>query len=411
MTADINRRTFLKAASTAALMPTIASLTTHPTGATEMTITPFKIAISEQQIDDLKVRIEGVRWPHATTDDWSRGQPVSFIKGLADQWLKDFDWRKWEATLNAYPQFLTEIDGQTIHFLHIKSPEPNAFPLILTHGWPSSVLEFIDVIGPLSDPRAHGLDPKLAFDLVIPSVPGYAFSSPLAAPGWDTARVARAWDALMKRLGYDRYGAQGGDIGALVSKELGALKPEGLAGVHLQQVFAFPAGAEGEMEKLTPFELEGFANFDSFEKYNGYQLIQNKRPGTLAYGLVDSPVAQMAWNTELFFGFEGQGAAGGVDRDRYLAHASIYWFTGTGGSAANIYYEDTQSGSGYREVRNDTPTGVAVFPWDYRSVRSFAERANNIVHWTEMPRGGHFAACDAPDLLVEDIRTFFAKVI
>lgn len=373
-------------------------------------ITPFKVAVSDEAIADLNERLTMARFPHATTSDWSRGQPVGFIKELAEQWLNRFDWRKWEARLNAYPQFVTEIDGQTIHFLHIKSKETNALPLVLTHGWPSSVLEFLDVIGPLSDPHAHGRDPNLAFDLVIPSLPGYGWSTPLNAAGWDTARVARAWDTLMKRLGYTRYGAQGGDVGALVGKELGILKPEGLVGTHLQQVFAFPIGAPGEMERLTPFETEGFANLDMFQKYNGYQDIQSKRPGTLAYGLVDSPVGQLAWNTELFFGFEGQGA-GVVDRDLYLAHASIYWFTASGGSAANIYLEDARSGSGYREVRNDTPTGVAVFPWDFRSVRSFAERANNIVHWTEMPRGGHFAATDAPDLLVQDIRAFFGKLV
>ena len=372
-------------------------------------ITPFKITISDAQIDDLKVRLEGARWPIDPSTDWSHGQPVSFIKELADQWLLRFDWRQHEADLNRYPQFLTEIDGQTIHFLHVKSPEPNAFPLILTHGWPSTFYEFFDVIGPLSDPRAHGLDPSLAFDLVIPSVPGYGFSAPLAATGWDSARTAKAWDQLMKRLGYQRYGAQGGDVGALISKELGCLNPEGLVGVHLQQIFAFPKGTPGEMDKLTPFEREGFANLDGFLKYNGYQVIQQKRPGTLAYGLVDSPVAQLAWNAELFFGFEGQGAAF-VDRDKYLTHVSIYWFTGTGGTAGNIYLEDARSGAGYREAKNDTPTGVAVFPWDYRSVRSFAERANNIVHWTEMPRGGHFAATDAPDLLVGDIRKFFGAL-
>jgi pimeloyl-ACP methyl ester carboxylesterase len=375
-----------------------------------MSITPFKVEVSDDAIADLKERLTMARWPHATTTDWSRGQPVGFIRELADQWLNRFDWRAWETRLNAYPQFLTEIDGQTIHFLHIRSKEPGALPLILTHGWPSSVIEFFEVIGPLSDPRAHGLDPAQAFDLVIPSLPGYGWSTPLASPGWDTARVARTWDTLMRRLGYTRYGAQGGDIGSLVGKELGILAPEGLVGTHLQQIFAFPTGAPGEMEKLTPFEKEGFANLDKFSGYNGYQDIQSKRPGTLGYGLVDSPVGQLAWNTELFFGFEGEGVPY-VDRDRYLAHVSIYWFTASGGSAGNIYLEDVRSGSGYREARNVTPTGVAVFPWDFRSVRSFAERANNIVHWTEMPRGGHFAATDAPDLLIEDIRAFFGGLV
>ena len=374
-----------------------------------MQFTPFTVAISDAAIDDLKARLEGTRWPAATTTDWSRGQPVPFINELASRWLKTYDWRAHEAKLNAWPQFTTVIDGQTIHFLHVKSKEPNAFPLILTHGWPSTIYEFIDVIGPLTDPRAHGLDPKLAFDLVIPSIPGYGFSSPLTAPGWDSARTARAWAALMQGLGYTRYGAQGGDLGALISKEMGLLHPDGLAGVHLQQIFAFPHGAPGEMDKLTPFEREGFANLDKFQKYSGYQPIQQKRPATLGYGLVDSPAALLAWNAELFFGFEGEGARF-VDRDKYLTHASIYWFTGTGGSAANIYYEDAQTGAGYREDWNATPTGVSVFPWDFRSMRSFAERGNNIVYWKEMGKGGHFAAMDVPELFVDELRQFFGQV-
>ena len=373
-----------------------------------MQFTPFAINISDAAIDDLRARLEGTRWPAATTTDWSHGQPVPFIRELSEQWRKSYDWRAHETRLNAYPQFLTEIDGQTIHFLHVKSKETGACPLILTHGWPTSVYEFIDVIGPLTDPRAHGLDPAVAFDLVIPSIPGYGFS-PLSGPGWDSARIAKAWDALMKGLGYARYGAQGGDLGALISKELGLLAPEGLAGVHLQQIFAFPQGKPGEMETLTPFELEGFKNLDKFQKYSGYQPIQQKRPGTLGFGLVDSPAAVLAWNAELFFGFEGEGAQY-VDRDKYLTHASIYWFTATGGSAANEYFEDAQSGAGYREDWNKTPTGVSVFPWDFRSVRSFAERGNNIVYWNEMEQGGHFAAMDVPELFVGELRTFFGQV-
>lgn len=371
-------------------------------------ITPFQIAIEEAQLTDLRERLTMTRWPASVADDWSHGQPVRFIRELAEQWLH-FDWRAREAELNRYPHYLTEIDGQRIHFVHVRSKEPDALPLILTHGWPSTFYEYYPVIGLLTDPRAHGLDPKLSFDVVIPSVPGYGFSSPLTDPGWDSARTAKAWDTLMKRLGYARYGAQGGDVGALITKELGTLGPDGLAGVHLQQIFAFPNGTPGEMEKLTPFERDGFANLDKFQKYSGYQPIQQKRPATLGYGLVDSPVALLAWNAELFFGFEGEGAQY-IDRERYLTHVSIYWFTGTGSSAANIYFEDAQTGAGYREARNETPTGVSVFPWDFRSVRSFAERANNIVHWTEMERGGHFAATDAPELLVGDMRRFFGSL-
>jgi pimeloyl-ACP methyl ester carboxylesterase len=373
-------------------------------------VKPFKIEISDDAITDLRTRLAQMRWPAEVTADWSRGQPVSLIAELTRQWQTDYDWRKHEAELNRYPQFITEIDGQRIHFLHIRSSEPDAFPLILSHGWPGSFVEFLDLIGPLTEPKAQGREGARAFDLVIPSLPGFGFSSPLSGPGWDSARTARAWDTLMTGLGYEFYGAHGGDAGALVGRELGILAPPGLTGTHLLQIFAFPTGEPGEMEKLSPFEMEGMANLASFEKYGGYQAIQSKRPATLAFALVDSPVGQLAWNAELWFGFEGGGVEH-VDRDRYLTHNAIYWFTGTGGSAANVYFEDTQTGAGYRELQNPTPTGVAVFPNDFRSVRSFAERSNNIVHWTEMPRGGHFAASDAPDLLAEDIRSFFTKLL
>jgi epoxide hydrolase len=375
-----------------------------------MTITPFKIAIDDAQVDDLKQRLRMTRFPTTFSSDWSAGQPVHFIRELVDQWLNEYDWREWEARLNAYPQFLTEIDGQTIHFLHVRSPEPDAIPLVLTHGWPSSFVEFLPIIGPLTDPRAHGKAGAQAFHLVIPSLPGYGFSTPLAGPGWESVRTAAAWDVLMKRLGYDRYGAQGGDGGALVSRELAILNPEGLIGVHLQQVFAFPSGAPGEMDKLSPFELAGFANLEKFQKHNGYADIQAKRPGTLAYGLVDSPVAQLAWNSELFFGFEGEAAAT-YDRALFLTNTALYWFTSSGSGQGNFFLESGKTGGGYREIPTPVPTAVASFPNDFRSVRSFVERSfSNIVQWTEMEIGGHFATSDAADALVADIRSFFSRV-
>ncbi len=375
-----------------------------------LSIEPFKIQIPDAAIADLNDRLAKARFPYAITDDWSRGQPLKLVKALTEQWRDSYDWRAHEAELNRFPHFMTEIDGQPIHFMHIKSPVPDALPLILSHGWPGSFVEFLDVIGPLTDPKAHGLDESIAFHLVIPSLPGFGFSSPMTSTGWDSARTAQTWDKLMKGLGYERYGAHGGDAGALATRELGILAPDGLVGVHMLQIFAFPSGAPDEMSKLTPFEMEGMGNLANFEKYGGYQAIQSKRPGTLAFGLVDSPVGQLAWNAELWFGFEGTGVDH-VDRERYLTTNAIYWFTGTSGSAANVYYEDTQTGAGYREINNPTPTGVAVFPEDFRSVRSFAERSNNIVHWTEMPRGGHFAASETPDLLIEDIRTFFGGLV
>lgn len=373
-------------------------------------IHPFRIEIAESQIDDLRARLAATRWPQPVVRDFSHGQAVSLVRELADYWRDGFDWRAQEARLNALPQFTTEIDGQTLHFIHVKSPEADAFPLILTHGWPSSPAEYLDLIGPLTDPRGHGRNDAPAFDLVIPSVPGMGLSSPLAAAGWDAARTAAAWDTLMKRLGYERYGAQGGDVGALVAREMGILAPEGLAGVHVQQIFAFPAGSPDEMQDLTPFEMAGFERLDYFRKYAGYVDIQSKRPGTLAFGLVDSPAALLAWNAELFFGFEGERAAE-VDRDRFLTHLSLYWFTGTGGQAAEMYFANAASGAGYRDLPNHTPTAVAVFPDDFRSVRSFAARSHTrLLQWTEMPRGGHFANETDPQLVVDDLRRFFGAL-
>jgi pimeloyl-ACP methyl ester carboxylesterase len=367
-------------------------------------ITPFRIAISDTQIADLKERLAMTRWPAEVTDDWSRGQPVRFIKSLADQWLNRFDWRQHEARLNRLPQFTTEIDGQTIHFVHVRSPQPNAFPLVLTHGWPATFLEYEAVIEPLTNPASGQ-----AFDVVIPSLPGFGFSTPLASPGWDSARVAKAWDVLMKRLGYDRYGFVGNDVGSFVGKEIGVQAPAGLAGVHVQQIFAFPAD-QADWGKMDAFEAAGMANADKWEAANGYQRIQQTRPATLAYGLADSPVAQLSWNTELVFGFDGNRAEK-YDREKFLVDASIYWFTGTGGSAANMYYEDGKSNGGDDSRRVDVPVGVAVFPDDFRSVRAFSETNNNIQHWTQMPRGGHFAAVEAPDLLAADVQSFFATLV
>ena len=372
-------------------------------------IRPFRIDVPDAELEDLSDRLARTRWPDELPSvGWSYGVALEYVKDMTEYWRTSFDWRKQEAVLNEFPQFTTTVDGTNVHFLHVRSPEPNATPLILTHGWPGSVAEFLDVIGSLSDPRSHGGDAADAFDLVIPSIPGYGFSGPTKDTGWDSARIAKAWDALMKRLGYGRYGAHGGDAGALITRELGILKPKGLVGVHVLQIFAFPSGDPDEMARLDDFEKEGMAILANFEAQSGYLKIQQTRPQTLAYGLTDSPAGQLAWNSELFAGFGGE-AAQTLDRDRFLTHASICWFTATPGSSARQYLEDAMSGAGYREVPNETPTGVSVFPNDFRSVRAFAERSNNIVHWSQMDRGGHFAASDAPDLLVDDLRTFFRR--
>jgi epoxide hydrolase len=372
-------------------------------------IRPFRIDVSDAELEDLRERLARTRWPDELPGvGWSYGVALDYVKEMAQYWRTSFDWRKQEAVLNEFPQFTTTIDGTNVHLLHVRSPEPNAMPLILTHGWPGSVAEFLDVIGPLTDPRSHGGDAGDAFDLVIPSIPGFGFSGPTRETGWDSARIAKAWDALMKRLGCDRYGAHGGDAGALVTRELGILKPAGLVGVHLLQIFAFPSGDPEEMAKMDDFEKQGMEILANFDAVSGYVKIHQTRPQTLAYGLTDSPAGQLAWNSELFMGFGGENV-GNVDRDRFLTHVSIFWFTATAGSSARQYLEDAKTGAGYREVPNETPTGVSVFPNDFRSVRAFAERSNNIVHWSQMDRGGHFAASEAPDLLVEDLRTFFGQ--
>jgi epoxide hydrolase len=245
---------------------------------------------------------------------------------------------------------------------------------------------------------------------VIQSIPGYAFSGPTHEPGWSSARVAQAWATLMHRLGYERYGAHGGDLGSLVSHELAILQPPGLVGVHLLELFAFPSQDPAELEGLSDFDKQGLEIMQAFQSRAGYQ-IQKTRPQTLAYGLADSPAGQLAWSSELFTGFGGTfGNPETADRDRFLTHVSLYWFTNTAASSARTFYEDAKSGTGYREVKNSTPTGVAVFPGNFRSIRRFAERTNNVVHWSQFDRGGHFAAIDAPDLLVGALRAFFRRV-
>jgi epoxide hydrolase len=373
-------------------------------------IKPFRIDVPQADLDDLAARLAGTRWPDEVTGGGTDyGMPVAVVTRLADRWRTGYDWRAHEARLNEIPQFTTTIDGQNIHFLHVRSAEPDAMPLLLLHGWPGSVLEFLGMIGPLTDPRAHGGDPSRAFDVVVPSLPGYGFSGPTTAPGWDSARMARAFAELMGRLGYRRWGVAGGDAGALVGRELGILAPQGLAGVHLLQIFAFPSGDPAEFEKLSEADKESLSGTTAdFQSKAGYQKIHQTRPLTLAYGLTDSPAGQLAWNAELWTGWGDY--ADYLDVDTYLTHVSLYWFTRTAGSSARHYYEDAHSGAGYRDEPNNVPTAVAVFPQDFRTVRAFAERANNIVRYTEFDRGGHFAYTTDPDLVVDDLREFFASL-
>jgi microsomal epoxide hydrolase len=377
---------------------------------------PFRIDIPQDQLDDLHRRLEATRWPDELPGvGWSRGVPLGYLKELAEYWRTSFDWRAAEARLNAHPQFVTEIDGAPVHFLHITSPEPDATPLLLTHGWPGSVAEFLDVIGPLSDPRSHGGDPAEAFHLVIPSIPGYGFSRPLPEKGWDTARIARAWATLMERLGYDRYLTQGGDAGAVISLELGRIDPEHVIGVHVNMLMTFPSGDPAELAGLGPADqarLGKLARFDA--ELSGYMKVQQTRPQTLAYALTDSPVGQLAWIVERFLDWTSaeQRPEEAVDRDLLLTVVSIYWLTATAGSSAQFYFEGAEgvraAASGAVPPPLTVPVGVAVFPDDiFVPIRSLAERdLPTLTHWTEFEHGGHFAAMEQPAALTGDIRAF-----
>jgi epoxide hydrolase len=370
-------------------------------------ISPYRIEIPQGALDDLRDRLGRTRWPDELPGvGWDLGVPLDYLKGLAKYWATAYDWRSQEAALNGFSQFTTVIDDQNVHFLHVRSPEPRALPLLITHGWPGSIAEFLDIIGPLADPAAHGGDPADAFHVIAPSIPGFGFSGPTHETGWNTVRVARAWAELMSRLGYERYGAQGGDTGALVSPELGRIDPEHLAGIHVNNLLTFPSGQLDDLSEADQGRLKLMQHWQN--EMAGYASIQSTRPQTLAYALTDSPAGQLAWIVEKFKEWTDPAAAlpeDAVDRDRLLTDVSIYWLTATAGSSARLYYEGAKSW-GQPNEPSAVPTGVAVFPMDI-TIRSIAESQHNIAHWTEFDRGGHFAAMEAPDLLVADIREFF----
>jgi epoxide hydrolase len=373
----------------------------------DSTISPYRIDIPQGALDDLRDRLGRTRWPDELPGvGWDLGVPLDYLKGLAEYWATAYDWRSQEAALNEFAQFTTIIDGQNVHFLHVRSPEPAALPLLITHGWPGSVAEFLDIIGPLVDPAAHGGDPADAFHVIAPSIPGFGFSGPTHEIGWNTVRVTRAWVELMRRLGYERYGAQGGDTGALVSPELGRIDPEHVAGIHVNNLLTFPSGQLDDLSDADQGRLKLMQRWQN--EMAGYASIQSTRPQTLAYALTDSPAGQLAWIVEKFKEWTDPDARlpeDAVDRDRLLTDVSIYWLTATAGSSARLYYEGAKSW-GQPSEPSAVPTGVAVFPMDI-TIRSIAESQHNIVHWTEFDRGGHFAAMEAPDLLVADIREFF----
>ena len=363
-------------------------------------IREFTIDIPQADLDDLADRLARARFTDELPDAGEDyGVSLELVRSLVQRWRDGYDWRVWERRLNALPQFTTTIDSQNVHFLHVRSPEPDATPLILTHSWPGSVLDFIDVIGPLSDPRAHGGDPADAFHLVIPSIPGFAFSGRTAEKGWNRYRIARAWAELMRRLGYERYGVHGNDAGALISPEVGRADPQHVAGVHVTQVFSFPSGDPAELEGLSE-EDQGRLQFLQWWNENGgaHDKMQSLAPQTIAHALADSPVAQLAWSAQLI---------GSLDSDLVLTNVSIYWFTNTAGSAARLYFEDRHA-SDKPEGPTTVPLGLANFKYDFQSIRALGERDHaNIVSWRYYDEGSHYSAHDAPATLVADMREFF----
>lgn len=373
-------------------------------------IRPFRIDIPQAQLDDLAERLRRTLWPDELPGVGDAyGVPAARVRRLAQHWLERFDWRALESRLNAYPQFVTEIDGATIHFLHIRSPRPDALPVILTHGWPGSILEYLDVIAALTEPAAD----QPAFHLVIPSLPGYGFSGPTREPGWNLDRTVRAWAELMRRLDYRRYGAIGNDAGSMISPELGRVDAEHVVGVHVTQLFSFPSGDPAEFEGMSEADGAAMAHLKWFyDNKMAFNTLQSQQPQTLAYALADSPVGLLGWHLQLM----GES----LDDDFVIGNVAIYWLTGTAGSAIRFYYENSHTAQ--RPAGPTTaPTALAMFSGDFQSIRRFADRDHaGIVSWNsyEIPvlsggpndAAGHYAAHEAPDLLVGDIQGFFAAL-
>ncbi|WP_406174205.1 epoxide hydrolase family protein [Streptomyces canus] len=399
-------------------------MTSAPTEHPDL-VRPFRLDIPQSDLDDLHDRLDRTRWPDdLSATGWAYGVPAGYLRELAHHWRHSYDWRAAEARLNEWPQFTTVIDGTTVHFAHVRSPEPDATPLVITHGWPGSIVEFLDVVGPLTDPVAHGGDAADAFHVVVPSIPGFGLSGPPADTGWEAGRIADAWAELMTRLGYERFGAQGGDWGSAISRELGRAHPERVIGVHLNLLPGAQATHEPTEEELAPLAAEQRERaLESWRRWSawsgegtGYAVLHSTRPQTLAYALTDSPVGQLAWIVEKFQEWTDSAELPeeAVDRDRLLTNVMLYWLTGTAGSAARIYYERAHA-TGGRAARptepSTAPTAVAVFPAEIQiPLRHKAERTENLVRWTEFDRGGHFAAMEEPDLLVDDVRAFFRQL-
>jgi pimeloyl-ACP methyl ester carboxylesterase len=374
------------------------------------TITPFKIDIPQTALDDLKTRLAMTRWPEQeTVNDWSQGVPLHKLKALCEYWQNEYDWRSCEARLNAHPQFITRIDGLDIHFLHIRSPHDNALPMVMTHGWPGSVLEFMDVIGPLTNPTEYGGDANDAFHLVIPALPGYGFSGKPEQTGWSIERTANAWITLMRRLGYANFVAQGGDWGSAVTGALGNIHPPECLGIHLNMAIALPN--EAERANLNDKEKAALASFQFYQDWDsGYSKQQSTRPQTVGYALADSPVGQAAWIYEKFYAWTDNNGEpeDALSTSKILDDISLYWLTNTAASSARLYWESFNSafGSGFE---SDIPVGISIFPKEiFRSVKPWADRKYpNLRYWNELEKGGHFAAFEQPETFVNEVRSCF----
>jgi pimeloyl-ACP methyl ester carboxylesterase len=391
---------------------------------TAIEIRQFHVEFADEQIDDLRRRIAATRWPtKELVADRSQGVQLEAMQALARYWLDEYDWRKCEAKLNALPQFKTEIDGVDIHFVHVRSQHENALPVIITHGWPGSVIEMLEVVGPLTDPTAHGGRPEDAFHLVLPSIPGYGFSGEPTEIGWYSGRVAKAWAELMQRLGYTRYVAQGGDQGAAVTDDMGRQAPEGLVGIHMNllrtalgSTTGLPTESEQEraaLDAVTTFKTSGF----------GYFLEQATRPQTIGYALLDSPVALATWmldhDTDSYYkvsrAFVDGQPAGGLTRDHVLDNVTLYWLTATGASAARSYWEGGRAAAlaaGQAPPAVSIPVGFTTFPGEiFRAPRSWVEKLYpTLVYFNEAAKGGHFAAWEEPQLFAEEVRAAFKEV-
>jgi len=375
---------------------------------------PFRIEVADDVLDDLRERLARTRWPDQIPGSgWDYGTDLAYLQDLCEHWRTKFDWHAQQERFNRWPHFLTEIDGAQVHFIHARSPEPDALPLIITHGWPGSVSEFLDVIEPLRDPRNHGGDPRDAFHVVCPSIPGYGWSGPTTQPGWDVHRVALAWKELMARLGYERYGAQGGDWGAIISQQLAVLDGEHMAGLHSNMLLAFPPDA-GEIA-LTEQEAADLAAAGEFmQRGSAYQEIQGKNPQTLGYGLTDSPAGLAGWIVEKFWAWTDHDGdlETAVSRDQVLTNLTVYWVTKTINSSVRLYCESQRTGRfGPLGEKVTVPTAAAVFPGEmFRIPRAYAEKMFDLRRYTRFDRGGHFAALEEPDLYIEDVRAFFREV-